>query len=224
MDKILFAEDDRNLRQMAVDYLTAKGFAVTAVENGALAVEAAAGTAFDLIVLDVRMPVTDGLTACREIRAFSDAPVLFLSALGEETDLLRGYGAGADDYVQKPCSFAVLTEKCRAIIARARGMRAGGALSAAGITLDPAKMTVTADGNETALTAKECRLLTCLMRNKNTVLSREALLNSVWGFGAAVEPRAVDAQVKLLRKKLGKRARAIRTVIGAGYVFQEDRV
>ena len=83
MDKILFAEDDRNLRQMAVDYLSAKGFAVTAVENGALAVEAAAGTAFDLIVLDVRMPVTDGLTACREIRAFSDTPVLFLSALGE---------------------------------------------------------------------------------------------------------------------------------------------
>ena len=111
-----------------------------------------------------------------------------------------------------------------ALLLLLRPFSGGGALSAAGITLDPAKMTVTADGNETALTAKECRLLLCLMRNKNTVLSREALLNSVWGFGAAVEPRAVDAQVKLLRKKLGKRARAIRTVIGAGYVFQEDRV
>ena len=224
MYKLLIADDEPKLAESVCDYFSAKGWRVFSASDGPGAVEAAASVMPDLLLLDVLMPGMDGFSACREIRAFCDAPVIFLTALGEEENYLSGYGAGADDYVQKPCSFAVLAEKCRAIIARARGMRAGGALSAAGVTLDPAKMTVTAGGTETALTAKECRLLLCLMRNKNTVLSREALLDSVWGFGAAVEPRAVDAQVKLLRKKLGKRARAIRTVIGAGYVFQEDRV
>ena len=222
MDQILFADDEKNLRQTVYDYFTAKGFGVTLAENGERAVAAAAEGAFDLVVLDVMMPVMNGLEACTEIRRFSRVPVLFLSALGEDEDLLRGYGAGADDYVQKPYSLAVLCEKCRAMIARARGAGAQGILTAAGIALDPGKMEVTVNGGPVALTAKECRLLTFLMQNKNIVLSRDTLLNEVWGFGYEGDTRAVDAQVKLLRKKLGPGARALRTVVGVGYVLKED--
>lgn len=221
MDRILFAEDDKRLRETFCDYFTAKGFSVTLAENGEKAAAIAAEEAFDLIVLDVMMPVMNGLEACRELRRFCDTPVLFLSALGEETDLLRGYGAGADDYVVKPYSLPVLAEKCRAIILRTRGAGPNGLLTAAEITLSPEKMTVTVNGESVPLTTKECRLLTCFMQNKNIVLSRERLLSAVWGFGYEGETRVVDAQVKLLRKKLGDAAGALQTVVGAGYVFRE---
>lgn len=221
MDRILFAEDDKRLQETFCDYFTARGFCVTLAENGEHAVEIAAEEAFDLIILDVMMPVMNGLEACRALRRFTDTPVLFLSALGEETDLLRGYGAGADDYAVKPYSLPVLAEKCRAIIQRSRGADKNGLLAAAGITLSPEKMTLTVNAETVPLTAKECRLLTCFMQNKNVVLSRERLLSAVWGFGYEGETRVVDAQVKLLRKKLGPAAATLQTVVGAGYVFRE---
>ena len=224
MENILFADDEKHLRQTFFDYFTAKGFAVTLAANGEEAAALAAEHAYDLIILDVMMPVMNGLLACKEIRRFSGVPVLFLSALGEDEDLLRGYGAGADDYVQKPYSLPVLAEKCRAIIARARGAGTGGLLAAAGITLDPDKMEVTADGETVSLTAKECRLLACLIKNKNVVLSREKLIREVWGYAYAGGDRAVDAQIKLLRKKLGPRAGRLKTVIGAGYVLKEEEL
>ena len=223
MDRILFADDEKNLRETFYDYFTAHGFSVTLAADGEAALAAAAEQAFDCVILDVMMPGTDGLETCRAMREFSDAPILFLSALGEERDLLGGYGAGADDYVTKPYSLAVLCEKCRAMIARSRGADAGGLLQAAGITLDPGRMTVTVGARTERLTAKECRLLTVLMRGKNTVLSRERLLTAVWGYAYAGSTRVVDAQVKGLRKKLGDAGAALQTVIGVGYVFREGK-
>ena len=154
MDRILFADDEKNLRETFYDYFTAHGFSVTLAADGEAALAAAAEQAFDCVILDVMMPGTDGLETCRAMRDFSDAPILFLSALGEERDLLGGYGAGADDYVTKPYSLAVLCEKCRAMIARSRGADAGGLLQAAGITLDPGRMTVTVGARTERLTAK----------------------------------------------------------------------
>lgn len=222
MDRILFADDEKNLRVTVYDYFTAAGFAVSLAADGEEAVALAAEAAFDLAILDVMMPRMNGIEACREIRRFSDVPVLFLSALGEEEDLLRGYGAGADDYINKPYSLPVLVRKCRAIIDRRRGAGAKGLLTVGGITLDPAKMTVSVGGEETALTAKECRLLTYLMQNPEIALSRDQILAEVWGFGYAGETRVVDAQVKFLRKKLGQCAGAIETVVGVGYKFRGE--
>ena len=222
MDRILFADDEADLRYTLVDYFSERGFAVTAVPDGDAAVTAAAQTAFDLMILDVRMPKKSGFEACREIRSFCDAPVLFLSALGEEQDLLGGYAAGGDDYIQKPYSLPVLCEKCRAMIARSRGADSDGVLTCAGIRLIPSQMKAVANGAEIVLTAKECRLLAFLMRNKNVVLSRERILASVWGYGFDGDERAVDAHIKTLRRKLGNATRAIGTVVGVGYVFREE--
>ena len=222
MDRILFADDEKNLRITVYDYLTAAGFAVSLAADGEAAVALAAENAFDLVILDVMMPRMNGMEACREIRRFSDVPVLFLSALGEEEDLLRGYGAGADDYITKPYSLPVLVKKCRAIIARRRGAGADGILTAGDLSLDPAKMTVDAGGTPIPLTAKECRLLTYLMQNRGIVLTREQILAEVWGFGYEGGSRVVDAFIKTLRKKLGRHGKAIGTVTGVGYVFRGE--
>ena len=148
MYRILIADDERKIRETIRDYLEAKGFSIIMAKDGAEALEKAADEILDLIILDVLMPELNGIETCKEIRVFSDVPVLFLSALGEEADLLKGFGAGADDYVVKPFPLSVLEQKCRQIIRRSKGAEHGETLRVSGITVDYAAHKVYIDSIE----------------------------------------------------------------------------
>lgn len=151
MKKVLICDDEKKIRETFYDYLTAKGFDVTLTENGKEAVDEVRGNSFDLVVLDVMMPVLNGLDACREIRRISDVPVLFLSALGEENNLLDGYRTGCDDYIIKPFPMSVLSEKCNVLISRHNGSKLQKEISCCGISIDKNKGLVTVDNNEIGL-------------------------------------------------------------------------
>ena len=222
MYKILVCDDEAKIRETFYDYLSAKGFAVTLAENGKQAVELCENKTFDLIILDVMMPVMNGLVACKNIRQITDTPVLFLSALGEEQDLLNGYSLGADDYIVKPFPLTVLVQKCNALISRYRGSLLQEEISFNGIILNKPKQLVTVDGKQVELSNKTFRLLEVLMANKGIVLSREQILAKVWGWDFDGDERAVDTHIKKLRKALGDKAVYIKTIVGGGYSFREE--
>ena len=223
MYKILIADDEKKIRETIRDYLEAKGFSVILAKDGAEAASKAADEALDLIILDVLMPNMNGIEACKEIREFSDVPIVFLSALGEEADLLKGFGAGADDYVVKPFPLSVLEQKCRQMIRRNKGAEQGETLTVSGITINYLSRKVyVAQNQEVAITGKDFALLAYLMENKNIVLDREKILAKVWGYGFDGESRVVDTHVKNLRKALGSKGDLIETVVGTGYIFRGE--
>ena len=176
---------------------------------------------FDGVLLDIMMPGLNGLSVCRALRRHSDVPIIFLTALSDEEDKLLGYELGADDYVTKPFSMAVLHAKITALIHRSRGtILTGDQLAAGRIRIVCSSQKVYVDDQEITLTPKEYSLLLCLMRNRGTVLSREQLLVKCWGYDYEGEARAVDTHIKRLREKLGDSASMIRTVIKSGYVLE----
>ena len=216
--KILVAEDEEKLREVLADYFRSKGDACFLAENGEKALEMAREQEFDAILLDIMMPGLDGFTVCRSLRRGSEVPILFLTALSDETDKLYGYELGADDYITKPFSLSVLYAKITALIKRRRGvMRTGDRLKAGQITMRLSSRKVYVGLREITLTPKEYALLECLMKNRNMVLSREQLLVKCWGYDYEGEARAVDTHIKRLREKLGDAAGCIKTVVKAGY-------
>jgi DNA-binding response OmpR family regulator len=173
------------------------------------------------VLLDIMMPELDGLSVCRCLRKESDVPIVFLTALSDEEDKLCGYELGADDYITKPFSLAVLYAKVSALIKRRRGnMRTDDLLTAGEIALRLSTRQVFSSGEEVKLTPKEYALLECLLRHKNLVLSREQLLVKCWGYDYEGEARAVDTHIKRLREKLGESGSLIKTVIKAGYKLE----
>ncbi len=222
MLKILVCDDEIKIRTTLYDYFTAKGFSVTIASNGREAVDKAEENDFDLIILDVLMPTMDGLTACREIRNFSDTPVIFLSALGEEEDLLRGYKLGGDDYIVKPFPLSVLTEKIITTVNRHKGINPQKRLTIRGITLDYSTRKVFCGEREVVFAAKDFDLLALLMENKGNVLSREVILRKIWSYAFDGDERVVDTHIKRIRKVLREYADSIKTVIGAGYAFKKE--
>lgn len=221
MYKILFTDDEIKIRETIKDYFSVKGVSVSLASDGREAVAAAESENFDLIILDVMMPVKNGIEACREIRKNCNTPVIFLSALGEEQDLLSGYGCGADDYIVKPFPLSVLYEKSVAMIKRSKGIDRENRITLSGITLDKNKVKVYAGGREISLASKDFQLLEYLMSNKNIVLSRSIILSRIWGYDFDGDDRVVDTHIKIIRKALGSNADCIKTVIGAGYRFEE---
>lgn len=221
MFKILFADDEAKIRETVNDYFTAKGVEVHLAEDGGKAVELVEENEYDLIILDVMMPVLNGLEACRRIRKLSKAPILFLSALGEERDLLGGYSSGADDYIVKPFPLSVLFEKSQRMIRRYRGLTDENLIISGEITLDKNRFKVFAGGKEITLSSKDFQLLEYLMSNKNIVLSRQIILSRVWGYDFEGDDRVVDTHIKIIRKALGEKACAIKTVVNVGYKFEE---
>ncbi|MGN0522456.1 MAG: response regulator transcription factor [Eubacterium sp.] len=221
MYKILIADDEIKIRETIRDYMSAKGFKVYLADNGLTAVEECEYNSFDLIILDVMMPVLDGLSACKQIRKLTDAPIIFLSALGEEQDLLKGYNFGCDDYIVKPFPLSVLNEKCISMINRYKGISKENTISASGITLDLNKIKVYCGENEIILSNKDFTLLKYLMENKGIVLNRDLILNRVWGYDFDGEARVVDTHIKRIRKALGDYSKCIKTVINIGYCFEE---
>ena len=222
MYKILIADDEIKIRETLSDYLTAKGFSVTLAKDGETAVYSAETESFDLIILDVMMPKKDGLTACKEIREFTDIPILFLSALGEEEHLLSGYRFGGDDYIVKPFPLAVLCEKISAMIKRHKGVDADHSISESGIKLSLKTRQVFCGDKEIKLSQKDFELLLLLMQNKGTILSRDIILNKIWGYDFDGDNRTVDTHIKRIRKALGDKASLIVTKSGLGYSFKKE--
>lgn len=222
---ILLAEDERDMREVLCDYFAAKSSGeITMVQaaDGDRALHLIETQPFDLLLLDIMLPGTDGFALCRAAREQSDAPILFVTAREDEQDKLHGYGLGADDYVVKPFSLAVLYAKAQALLRRSRGMTAAEVLRAGGLVLDPARGTVTADGQRIDLPPKEFALLRALMERKNRVLTRDELLDLAWGWDYDGTDRVIDGHIKKLRRALGKYADCIKTVVKRGYKLEVD--
>ncbi|MBR4627264.1 MAG: response regulator transcription factor [Ruminococcus sp.] len=223
MPKILIADDEPNIVTLISRYVQREGYEAVSVSNGRQAIEACKASDFDLIVMDVMMPDTDGFTACKKIKEFKDIPVIMLSARGTEFDKLFGFEVGVDDYVTKPFSPMELMARIKVILSHKTVPAVSdgtGSVSAGGIVIDTLGMTVTVDGERADLTAKEYSLLLLLVQNKGVVLSRDRILNEVWGYDCFGVDRTVDWQIKLLRSKLGEYRDCIRTVRGVGYKFE----
>ena len=221
-ETILVVEDERRIRDVVRDYFTAHGADCDLARNGEEALDLLRDHEYDAILLDILMPGLDGYAVCRAVREKSGVPVIFLTALCGEEEALRGFELGADDYVTKPFSLAVLYAKTLALIRRSRGGRAPGeALRCGAISLDPGRRACTAAGEDVRLTPRGFDLLECLMRNRGRVMSREQLLDKVWGLDFEGDARAVDVQVKNLRAALGGAGGQIKTVLKAGYKLEE---
>lgn len=222
MYKILFADDDEAIRTAVKDYFTANGFDVTTAENGEDAVLYANETEFDAIILDVMMPAADGLFACGQIRKLTAAPIIFLSALGEEKDYLKGYSSGADDYIAKPFPLSVLQEKCLSLIRRTQGTGQNDIITSGAFSYNRASGKLFVNGKEITLTAKDGEIVQYLMQKKGVVLSRELILSRVWGYDFEGSDRVVDTHIKNIRRALGDYAGCIKTVSGRGYIFEGE--
>ncbi|MBQ1660842.1 MAG: response regulator transcription factor [Clostridia bacterium] len=226
MPKILIADDETDISMLIKRYAEREGFEVTSVEDGSDAIEICKKEDFDIIIMDVMMPDTDGFTACRKIRETKDIPVIMLSARGTEYDKLFGFEVGIDDYVTKPFSPKELMARIKVIIKRhavTAEKKNDNIIKAGGIEIDIPGHTVYVDGEKTDLTAKEYGILLYLVKNKGIVLSRDQILNEVWGYDYFGDDRTVDWQIKLLRGKLGKYRDAVHTIRGAGYKFEDQR-
>ena len=218
MSKILLAEDEKALRDITVKYLTKNGIEVDETDNGNDACSLVENNHYDCIVLDIMMPGKDGKEVCKFIRSKYDVPVIFLTALGEECDIVEGYEIGADEYITKPFSTKLLQMKINALINRYRGLLVkNGMIVMDELVIEPAKRRVTANGAEITLAPKEYDLLIYLIENKGIVLSRNQILDLVWGREYEGYDRAVDTHIKKLRAALGDCGYHVETVIKAGY-------
>ena len=218
--KLLIIEDDNRMREIINDYFTAKGFTVFEAADGAEALERLDEQEYDIVFLDIMMPHIDGFTVCRAIRSKSSMPVVFLTARSREDDMLFGYELGADDYITKPFSLPVLHAKALSLIKRAKGMSDNNNYDFGGLIVNTQSRTVTADNQPVGLAPKEYELLLYLIENKGRVLSREQILNAVWGYDYFGDDRAVDTHIKKLRAAMGNQSWRIKTIIKAGYRFE----
>ena len=222
---VLVVEDEPDIRSLIVHHLERDGFRCRTAGNGADALAAVRAGAPDLVILDLMLPGMDGLEVCRRLRADAAAlPIIMLTAKADEVDRVVGLEVGADDYVVKPFSPKELVARVRAVLRRARPTESARPLTASGIALDPARHQVTVAGAPVTLTPKEFELLHTLMESAGRVLSREHLLNRVWGYARAdeIQSRTVDVHVRRLRAKLGEAGGRITTVKTIGYRFESD--
>ena len=224
--KILVVDDEQVLVKGLKFNLQNEGYTVETAYDGATAVELARSGGFDLILLDLMMPEVDGLTACMQIREFSNVPIIMLTARGDDTDILLGFEYGADDYVTKPFNILELKARIRALLRRSGGAQQtnGRELIVAGpISVDPAQRVALRDGEVVELTAKEYDLIELLIKNPRRVYSRESLMDLVWGYTYAGDYRTVDVHIRKLREKLEKNPAEpeyILTKWGVGYYFK----
>jgi DNA-binding response OmpR family regulator len=223
MYNILIVDDEADIRAVIREYAEFDGHAATEADNGMDAVRLCRETNFDIVIMDAMMPKLDGFSASKEIKKFSDVPILMLSARGEEYDKLFGFEVGADDYVVKPFSPKELMARVNVIVSRSKRaapVQISSELNFGALTIDALGRVAAIGGEALDLTSKEYDLLLYFAQNKNIALSREALLNAIWGYDYFGDDRTVDAQVKLLRSKLGNCRDYIVTLRGVGYKFE----
>jgi DNA-binding response OmpR family regulator len=220
--RVLVVEDDPDIAELVVRYLEKAGYTATRVSSGRDALDAVRAKAPDLIVLDLMLPHIDGLEVCRLLRAneqTASIPIIMLTARVEESERIVGLEMGADDYLAKPFSPNELVARVRALLRRAQRHDApsGRPLSLGAIIVDPDRHTVLLDGREVTLTAKEFLLLSYLLQHRGRVLSRDVLLEQVWGYRYTGGTRTVDVHVRRLREKLPPLTDALVTVKQFGY-------
>lgn len=221
MQKVLIVEDEALIAKMIADRFIKHGFAAVIEYDGLSGYQTFETCAPDLIILDVMLPYMDGYSVCRKIRKKSDVPIIMLTARTDVDDQLMGYEAKVDDYMTKPFHPEVLVAKAKALLHLAnRDANKRGVLEYHGLLVDPCARKVELDGVGISLEPKQFEILLLLMRNKNKVLSREQLINAIWGYDFLGSERVVDSHIKKLRKQLLYKAYMIVTVSGSGYRFE----
>ena len=223
--KVLLADDEQGLRDITKKYLERNGFDVITAKNGAEAIAAVDKNVFDIIVLDIMMPEIDGRQVCQYIRTKYDVPVIFLTALGKEQDVIHGYEIGADEYVTKPFSMPILMAKINSLVKRYHGLTIKkGLITIGNIQIEPARRIVTVNKKVISIAPKEYELLMYFIDNKNQVLSRTQILDAVWGPDYDGTYRTVDTIVKQIRIKLSDECPYIKSIYGIGYIFEVEDV
>lgn len=218
---ILIVEDETKIRFLLRDYFAReKNFTIYEAENGLEALNIFKEKKIDLIILDIMMPVMDGLTALEKIREVSTVPVILLTAKGQEEDKLQGYDYGADDYMTKPFSPNVLVAKVKALLKRTIENVDSSTQEFNGLSINKLSREVKVNGEVLSLSPKEYELLVYLIDNEGVALSRDTILDNVWGLDYYGDIRTVDTNVKRLREKLLDKANYIVTVRGSGYKFE----
>lgn len=223
MIKILVVDDEPDIYQLIKRFAEHDGYEAIGASDGLDAITLCHNNHFDIIIMDVMMPDMDGFTACKEIHKEKDIPILMLSARGAEYDKLLGFEVGVDDYVVKPFSPKELMARVNVIVNRHKSQdRTQAEIVLAGLRIDTLGRNVFVDGTKTELTAKEYDLLMYFVENKGIALSRNQILNAVWGYEYYGDDRTVDWQIKLLRNKLGTYRGWIVTLRGVGYKFEAE--
>ena len=227
MSKMLIVDDEEKIRAVVREYTEFEDFEVEEARDGMEAVNLCREKDYDIIIMDVMMPRLDGYSACKEIKKLKNIPIIMLSARGEEYDKLFGFETGIDDYVVKPFSPRELMARVRAVLARSQAVAKAAEetqqrLKFGGLEIDLAGREVYVDGKRASMTPKEYDLLFYLVKNKGLALSRDKLLEEVWGYDFFGDDRTVDTHIKMLRGSLGPYRTDIVTLRGMGYKFDPD--
>ena len=223
MSRRVLVVDDEKLIVKGIRFsLEQDGYDVDCAYDGEEALKLAKENAYDIILLDVMLPKYDGFEVCRQIRDFSDVPIIMLTARGDERDELLGFDLGVDEYISKPFSPKILVARVEAILRRTGQDAGNDVLSAGGIVIDKSAHQASVDGKPMELSFKEFELLTYFLENQGIALSREKILNSVWNYDYFGDARTIDTHVKKLRSKMGEKGEYIKTVWGMGYKFEVD--
>ena len=223
---IYCVEDERNIRELLVYTLHSTGFEAKGLENGTQLFEELGNLIPDLILLDIMLPGDDGYTILEKIRQMPevrDVPVIMVTAKGAEFDKVKGLDLGADDYITKPFKPSLLYAKCLALLKRNKKIETN-QLQSGKVILDLDKHILVIEENNIVLTDKEFKLLRYLMENQGIVLSREKILDALWGYDYYGDGRAVDTYIKRLRKRLGKYSYYIQTIVKTGYVWKGEEL
>ena len=223
-DKILLVEDEEKLARVVELELRYEGYEVEKAFDGREGLEKALSGGFDLILLDIMLPSMSGMEVLRRLRRESQVPVIMVTARDTVVDKVSGLDSGADDYITKPFEIEELLARIRAALRKRPARQEGTVLTAGPLTMDPERHEVTVRGTPVELTRREFDLLRYLLENKEKVISRESLLDNVWGFDFAGETNAVDVYIRFLRSKIDERfgVKLIHTVRGVGYVIREE--
>ncbi len=223
--KLLVVDDEANIRRVVKEYAEFEGYEVAEAENGMEAIDRVKGESFDLIIMDIMMPRLDGFSTCKEIRKIRQIPIIMLSARGEEYDKLFGFELGIDDYVVKPFSPKELMARIKAVIKRnaVPAPQAPERLKFEGLEIDMAGREVYVNGQRASMTPKEYDLLFYLVKNNNLALTRDKLLEEVWGYDFFGDDRTVDTHIKMLRNSLGEYRKFVVTLRGMGYKFDAQQ-
>ncbi len=221
MPRLLIVDDEDKIREVVKEYALFEGYEVEEAADGMQAIEKVKSdkSGFDCIVMDIMMPRLDGYSACKEIKKLSSVPVIMLSARGEEYDKLFGFEVGIDDYVVKPFSPKELMARIKVVVNRRKAPETEDVIRYKGLEINFAAREVTIDGKKVQMTPKEYDILFYLARNMNIAMSREKLLEEVWGFDFYGDDRTVDTHIKMLRNSLGPYRDLIVTLRGMGYKF-----
>lgn len=217
---ILLVEDELRIRFLLRDYFKKEKFNILEACDGEEALDIFSKNEIDLVILDIMMPKVDGFTVCRSIREVSTVPVILLTAKSEEDDKLLGYELGADDYMTKPFSPKVLVAKAKALLKRTDSSKDSNFKDYNGLKINSLSHVVTLNGEELSFSPKEYDLLIYLTSNEGIALSRDKILDNVWGFDYYGDIRTVDTNIKRLREKLSDKSHYITTVRGSGYKFE----